>query len=229
MSRFAPGWTMTLVVAVLLPVLVMLGLWQLERAAEVSGYQNRYLERISTTPRMPPASLREADFLRIRLQGEYQPGRHYLVDNRVRGGKPGYWVISRFQADDGRVYLVNRGWLAAPPSRDALPPVSTPTGRLRLLGMIWPDTGLPPLLAPDPWPAAWPKRVQRLDITRMAREGEAVVAAEVRLEPGQPGVLAAAPLDTVFTPERHYGYAVQWFALACVLAVAYLVFGFTRS
>lgn len=31
-----------------------------------------------------------------------------------------------------------------------------------------------------------------------------------------------------FSPERHLGYAVQWFALACALLVIYLVVNFKR-
>jgi cytochrome oxidase assembly protein ShyY1 len=220
---------MTLLVAALLPVLVMLGFWQLDRAADKRRCHDRYVERLSLPPQEFPADLAGADFLRVRLDGGYRAEEQYLVDNRVRDGRPGYWVVTRFLADDGRVYLVNRGWVAAPARRDELPRVPAPAGRLRLMGVVWPDTGLPPLLAPDPWPASWPKRVQRLDVARMAGEGEAVVAAEVRLEPGQPGVLAAAPLAVDFAPQRHQGYAVQWFGLAVVLAVGYLVFGYGRS
>ncbi len=123
----------------------------------------------------------------------------------------------------------NRGWIVAPSARERLPEVPTPDGHVRLVGMVWPDMGLPPLLAADPWPEAWPKRVQRLDVTRMAREGEAVAAAEIRLEAGQPGALEPAPVDVDFRAERHRGYAVQWLALAATLTAAYLVFGFKRS
>ena len=63
----------------------------------------------------------------------------------------------------------------------------------------------------------------------MAVEGEAVYPAEVRLEPGQPGVLEPVPVDFDFRPERHQGYAVQWFSMAAALAVVYVAFGFKRS
>jgi surfeit locus 1 family protein len=226
--RFAPGWGMTLLVAALLPLLIGLGFWQLDRAAEKRDFQQRSLEHLGQPPQPPPVPLHAVDFLRVRLVGEYLDGQHYLVDNRVRDGRPGYWVVSRFRASDGRRYLINRGWLAAPPTRDRLPTVATPAGPVRLVGIIWPDTGLLPLMAGDPWPARWPKRVQRMDVKRMAGEGDGTAAIEVRLEPGQPGVLAAAPLVLDFLPERHQGYAAQWFGLAVVLTVGYLVFGFKR-
>ena len=223
---------MTLLVAALLPGLVALGVWQLDRAAQKSALQARSAERLAMAPQPPPAwpaaSPVGADFLRVRIEGWYRAGEHYLVDNRVRDGRLGYWVVSRFGAVDGRIYLVNRGWVAAPADRARLPAVPAPPGRVRLVGVVWPDTGLPPLLRDDPWPADWPKRVQRLNVARMAGEGESVVSAEVRLEPGQPGVLEPVPVDFDFRPERHQGYAVQWFAMAAALAIAYVAFGFQR-
>lgn len=220
---------MTVAVILMLPVLVSLGFWQLHRAAEKRGYETRYLEHLGMPAQPPPASWQNAGFLRVRLQGHYQTGHYYLVDNRIRDGRVGYWVVSRFQADDGRVYLVNRGWIAAPASRDQLPAAPAPDGHVRLVGVAWPYMGLAPLLAPDPWPDGWPIRVERLDVARMAAGDASVVPVEIRLEAGQPGVLAAAPVDVDFNPERHQGYAVQWFAMAVTLAILYVVFGFKQS
>lgn len=216
-------------------MLVALGAWQLERAAEKRAYQARYFDRVGDLPHAPPASLADAGFARLRLLGRYQAGRDYLVDNRPRRGQPGYWVVSRFAADDGRVYLINRGWLAAPPDRSVLPDVPTPVGPVSLQVVVWPDMGLPPLLAEDAWPPHWPKRVQRLDVARMATDHDGgagpgrVVAAELRLEPGQPGVFEPVPVDLAFDPERHQAYAAQWFGLALVLAAGYVILGLRRE
>jgi surfeit locus 1 family protein len=219
---------MSAFVAVMLPLVIALGFWQLERADEKRWYQTRQLDRMTGFPQAPPHVIdAESAFLRVAVEGEYRPGRHYLVDNRVHGGRPGYWVISEFAATDGRVWLVNRGWLAGPPSRESLPLVPTPEGEHRLVGVLWPDTGMPPLLAADPWPTHWPKRVQRLDIARMAEE-PGVVAAEVRLEPDEPGTFVPAPLDVSFSPAVHQGYALQWFGLGVALAIGYVIFGFKR-
>ena len=233
---FQPGWGLSLAVVAMLPVLLALGVWQLQRAEEKSGYQSRYYDQLAQPPR-PLAALTEpltnAGFARVVLTGRYQPGRDYLVDNRTRHGQPGYWVVSRFAGQDGRIYLVNRGWIAAPPRREALPDVVTPAGPVTLQAVVWPDLGLPPLLAEEAWPSRWPKRVQRLDVARMAADpgqpgtGPApVVAAELRLEPGQAGVFVAAPVDPGFVPERHQAYAAQWFGLAAVLLAGYVILGF---
>jgi len=216
---------MTLFVALMLPVVLGLSVWQLQRAAEKSGYEAAYYDRLGMLPDSPPARPGPGHaFMRIRLRGEFVEGRHYLVDNQVRQGRPGYWIVSEFLATDGRRWLVNRGWLPAPQTREELPPLPTPDGSVDLVAVVWPDTGLVPLLAPDPWPEGWPRRVQRLDVARMAANDPAVVPVEVRLEPGQPGVYAPAPVDVDFSPQRHYGYAFQWFALGVALLIGYLIF-----
>jgi len=227
--RWHPGWKMTGFVVIMLPVLIGLAWWQLDRAEEKRWYEARQLARMGQPPQAAPAALQvDSAFLRVLIEGFYQPGEHYLVDNRVHGGRPGYWAVSRFEAQDGRIWLVNRGWIAGADTRGSLPEVPTPSGLVRLVGVLWPDTGMPPLLAPDPWPAEWPKRVQRLDIGRMAEEDPATVPVEFRLEAGEPGGFVPAPVDVGFSPAVHHGYAFQWFGLAMALLTGYLIFGFRR-
>jgi surfeit locus 1 family protein len=219
---------MTAFLLVMLPVTVALGSWQLDREADKLALQTAYYERLGGLPMTAPQRLEGLDFARVRLTGRYLPGRHYLVDNRTDRGRSGYWVVTVFEGTDGRRWLVNRGWVAAPSRREQLPEVPTPDALQTLIGVVWPDTGLPPLLADDPWPETWPRRVQRLDIARMAGLDGGTEPVEVRLEAGQPGVFSAAPVDVDFAPERHRGYAVQWFSLAGVLLMGYLIFGFSR-
>ena len=49
---------------------------------------------------------------------------------------------------------------------------------------------------------------------------------QLRLEGDQAGALAPPPLEVTVRPEKHTGYAVQWFALAAVLVVAFVCYGF---
>ncbi|MEX5669781.1 SURF1 family cytochrome oxidase biogenesis protein, partial [Pseudomonas neuropathica] len=50
MKRFRPGIVPTLVVALLLPLLVSLGFWQLSRGAEKSALLQTYAERRVAEP-----------------------------------------------------------------------------------------------------------------------------------------------------------------------------------
>jgi cytochrome oxidase assembly protein ShyY1 len=226
--RWTPGWRMTLLVAVSLPCLIGLGVWQLERAAQKHDYEALYFERMAAAPVPMPESLADIGFRRVVLTGTFDAEWHFLVDNQVHQGRPGYWVISAFRANDGRVWLVNRGWTAAPPRREALPGLITPADPVRITGVVWPDMGLVPLLGEDPWPSSWPKRVQRVDPERMAGTIGAAAPVEIRLEADQPGALVPAAAAHDFRAARHEGYAVQWFGLAGVLVIGYIIHGFRR-
>ena len=221
----------------MLPVVAGLGFWQLERAAEKQALEDGYFDRMGMLPVIPPARLDAGSkdplattaFLRVKLAGHYEADRHFLLDNQIRKGVPGYGVISSFRHADGRRFLINRGFMAATGERSTLPEVPTPEADVVLIGALWPDLGLLPLLKEDLWPATWPKRVQRRNLARMADQLHNAVALEVRLERGQPGVFVAPRVDSVVSPAKHLGYAVQWFGLALVLVVGFTIYGFRRN
>lgn len=227
-ARWSPGTRMTVFVAVMLPLVLSLAFWQLDRRGEKLAYEAQYFDRMGMLPVTPEPAGPYAPFTRLRLQGRYEPTHSFLVDNQVHQGRAGYRVVTSFADQSGRRWLVNRGWVAAAESRAQLPVFDTPEETVALVAVVWPDTGLPPLLGDDPWPTAWPKRVQRLDVAQMAARLEAAQPLEVRLEGGQPGVLAAADLGVDFNPSRHLGYAVQWFGLALALIAGYVIYGFRR-
>ncbi|MFV2091443.1 MAG: SURF1 family protein, partial [Pseudomonadales bacterium] len=153
---------MTLFVVLLLPVVVGLGFWQLDRAEEKRSYEEAYLDRISALPVAPSQTLEDLkDFERLRLTGRFEPGRYFLLDNQTRQGAVGYAVISSFVAEDGRRWLVNRGFIEGDMHRQRLPVVVTPPGEVSLIGVLWPEVGLLPILGEDEWVAGWPKRIQR--------------------------------------------------------------------
>lgn len=240
LRRFAPGWRMSLFVLIMLPILLSLGNWQLRRGAEKEALETDYLARSGALP-IDAKSLASVDrdtlaFARLRLRGQYLPQQYYLIDNQVLDGTVGYWVLHRFESEDGRLWLVNRGFTKAAEQRAQLPAIATPTGPQTLVAIVWPDTGLVPEFgqssAADQRPAAagsvWPQRRQRLDARAMAAEHPRGQAVELRLEYGQPGVLQPAPSAFASGADRHRGYAVQWFGLAAVLMIGFVLFGLRR-
>lgn len=223
---FRPGWKMTLFAGLLLPVVLSLGMWQLSRAEEKRRFENAYLDRIGALAVAPGAEL--VAFQRLRLSGEFEQGRDFLLDNQIRNGEIGYGVISVFRTDDGRGWLINRGFLPGDRARRSLPEVMSPAGALTLTGLVWPELGLLPVFGEDRWAEGWPKLIQRIEVERMAAAAGDVESLEIRLEAGQPGVFAAAPTELNMPAAKHTGYAVQWFGLAAALAVGFVVFGFRK-
>jgi len=224
--RFRPGWKMTLFTALLLPVVLSLGVWQLGRAEEKRQFEAAYLDKIGALAVAPGEAV--ADFQRIRITGQYEAGRNFLLDNQIRDGQIGYGVVSVFRAEDGRGWLINRGFIAGDRARRSVPEISSPSGSVTLTGLVWPELGLLPVFGDNVWPTGWPKLVQRIEVARMAALFENMAAVEVRLEAGQPGVFAAAPTELNMPAAKHTGYAVQWFGLAAALSIGFTVFGFRR-
>ena len=223
--RFKPGLRMTLFVLVFLPLTVSLGLWQLERAQEKRDMQTSYLSQLTMLPVAPSAELEMRDFMRLRLRG-YLREEVFLVDNQVLARQAGYWVVQVLEQHDGQRWLVNRGYTQAPESRAELPDIQPVAEAVDVVGIVWPDTGLVPLLAGDPWSGNWPERVQRLNVTRMAEVTEAR-PFEIRLEQSALA-MQPAPFVTVLSEDKHLGYAATWFGLAIALLALYIYSGIPR-
>jgi surfeit locus 1 family protein len=142
-------------------------------------------------------------------------------------GRVGYRVLTPLRTSLGLV-LVDRGWVAAPPRRDELPEVSvsdelrTLTGRLDEL----PRAGISLAALGG---AGWPQRLSYPDLPTLKRlYGEPLdekiilldaAATDGYLRDWRPGGLP---------PERHFGYAVQWFGLALAILVIYVVVNLKR-
>ena len=222
MKKFTPGWRMTVFVIVMLPLLLGLGYWQIQRGALKRDLENQYLEKLTQLPRLISADMMSQPFQALKLNGRYQP-ETFLVDNQISRGRVGYWVYQVF--DDttiGRV-LINRGFIASE-VRDQLPQVPVPTESLVLVATVWPELGLIPAFGSQDWSPGWPKRIQRVNVSRMAVAASAW-PAELRLEAGQAGVLEPAPFASRLSDDKHRGYAATWFGLATALMAGYLFLG----
>mgnify|MGYP001317389686 FL=1 len=217
---------MTGFVIVMLPLLLSLGNWQVQRGALKRDLESQYLEKLTELPKPVSVDVMSQPFQALKLNGRYQP-ETFLVDNQVSSGKAGYWVFQAFDEESfGRV-LINRGFIAST-TRDRLPQVPMPDETVALVATVWPELGLIPAWGPQEWSGDWPKRIQRVNISRMAVAATAW-PAELRLEAGQPGVLEPAPFASRLSDDTHRGYAATWFGLATALVLGYLFLGFSAS
>lgn len=156
MKRFRPGIVPTLVVAILLPLLVSLGFWQLSRGAEKSALLQSYTERRAAEPMASTELQHTVDpaFRRVRLHGQFDAEHSLLLDNRQRDGKVGVELLQPFHDQaTGLWLLVNRGWLPWPDRRTP-PQFTTPTQALSLDAWVYVSPARPfscmPIRAPRP-------------------------------------------------------------------------------
>ena len=171
--RFRPTPIPTLVVIILFPILVGLGFWQLDRAEQKRVIQAEYDARSQDAPVGIGPRLQDADTLRfyhVTTKGSYDSNYQVLIDNRVQAGQVGYYVITplRIPGGDMRV-LVNRGWIRLGASREDLPEIDTPTGRLTIDGVATvPSENVFQLAEPPALTGEWKTVWQHMDMKRYA-------------------------------------------------------------
>lgn len=213
----------TVLTLVLMPLLLMLGNWQLHRAAEKRAIEAKLQRRQNQAPLNFSEVEANGDlaFLPVRLAGRFDNDHTFLLDNRVYRGQLGYQVLTPLRTDGGRWVLVNRGWIQGSPDRRNLPRVPPVAGRIETRGSIYVPPGRPFLLAEQRFDqVSWPLVVQAVEVDKFAGVlGRQLFPSVVRLEAGAPGALRIDWQPISVRPEKHIAYAVQWFAMAAALAV----------
>lgn len=227
MKPFRPGLVPTLVVLALLPGLIALGCWQLRRADEKRVLLDTYAERRVEAPLAIAQieQLPDPAFYRVQLHGRFDSEHSLLLDNRLRDGRAGVELLQPFHDQaSGRWLLVNRGWLPWP---DRRVPVAfdTPAQALTLQASVYVTPGSAFQLHADPVGEQWPQLLTAIDAGQLWQQlGRDGFAHELRLEPGPASYRLDWPV-VAMGPEKHLGYAVQWFALSAALVLLYLYFG----
>ncbi|HEY0962425.1 MAG TPA: SURF1 family protein [Pseudomonadales bacterium] len=230
LRQFRFDWKLTLLTALLLPLLLSLGSWQLRREQEKLQLQEQYAARESEAPVSLAALDPDADlqYRRVEFSGEYDNAHSFLLDNRIHQGQVGYEAITPVLTTNGGLVLVNRGWLPQGATRADLPELRAVDGRVDLRGSVYVPVGKPLVLGSAEAGDAWPRIVQTLDVPAMATDAghaeRALFPYSVRLDEGMPGVLVRDWPVISTTPEKHRAYAVQWFAMAAMLLALYLYY-----
>ncbi|RDE24521.1 SURF1 family protein [Motiliproteus coralliicola] len=217
--------------ALLLPILLGLGFWQLERAEQKQQLLER-LQHSAAAPQLPSTAVTLPYPVKIRARLD----RRFplLLDNRTRDGRVGYELLLPFEEVSTGLYgVVNLGWVAASFDRQQLPDTTALVRDLAdqdhtLAGLlVATDSGL--MLSADRWSADWPKRIQQVDLNRLQELWQRpVYSAVLRLQ--QPLIDADTNWSVSVMPAyKHQGYALQWFALALLLAGYLFWWGWRRS
>ena len=228
---FHPEWRITLFCVLLIPLFVGLGFWQLQRAEEKAVLSASF-EVLREQPPAPLASLWSKPaaalaYIPVEFSGTFLRDEYILLDNRMQGGQFGYEVLAIVQLENGTGVLINRGWLAGDPSRQSLPRVPEVAGEVTIRGHIYVAPGAPYLLAAQRFDAGWPKRIQAVEMDKLAPLVETLLTERlfpypVRIDAGEPGALSVDWQVINVSPQKHHGYAVQWFTMAAVLFLFYL-------
>ncbi len=224
-------WRITLFTLALLPMLISLGFWQLQRAEEKAQLAVAF-EAQQSRPPVPLAEVWEHSpqdlaYLPVMLNGRFLEDQYFLLDNRMQQRRYGNEVLAVFELDSGGLALVNRGWVPADPSRQRAPQVPASAGTVRITGHVYVSPGEPYLLADEDLDSGWPKQIQAVEMDKISHilqvGSEPLFPYPVRIDADQAGALSVDWQVINVSPQKHHGYAVQWFSMAVVLALIYLL------
>lgn len=231
-ARYTKGTAGLVIFAMIMtPLLIGLGLWQLSRADEKQALIKRQAEGdqekiqlaiLDVVDRNSQSLSAETwNYKKVEAKGHYDKTTYALLDNRTRNGIAGYEVINLFRADSGNLLWVNRGWIKAPLYRDQWPVIKAVTGDVVISGSIHIQSEQNFTLAAAETTNQWPRRIQGLDINALNTELEHdSYPFTLRLaDDEQPGALQTGWRIPTMSPDKHFGYAFQWFSLAVVLVV----------
>ncbi|MBV1932535.1 MAG: SURF1 family protein [Porticoccaceae bacterium] len=219
---------------VFFPLTLTLGFWQLQRADEKGAILTAQEQRINSAP-VEFSGVATADqnqFRNVIARGGIDSQRIFLVDNLVRRGRPGYEVLSPLKVNvegEDQWLLVNRGWLPGGQDRSVLPtvpPFLAKETSVEISGYLYRSPGKRVVLKDEIWPSnTWPLVIQAIDMVKISRHlGHAVYPYTLRLVE-QAGDIGQEPTLEIgwevinMAPEKHIGYAVQWFLMALALLV----------
>jgi surfeit locus 1 family protein len=219
---FAPGAGFTLLALALALGCVRLGFWQWHKWLHANEAWTRFERGADTVQPLGTRALAEvALFQRVSLRGRLDPEHQFLLDNRPWRGEDGYEVLTPFtRADDGRVLLVDRGWVPFSGSRRRLPAVGfadpgslTLSGRVAQLPSAGLASGRAPPAAADPWPkvTSFPTPAELA-----AALGRPLPARILLLDPQAPLGYVRDWHPPGLLPLRYLAYAIQWWCFAAL-------------
>jgi cytochrome oxidase assembly protein ShyY1 len=213
-----------IITLIVFSLLINLGLWQSSRAIE----KEQRLSRITSLNTTSPISLQQVVSLSntenindfpVQASGRFVAEKIFLLDNQVSGGRLGYQVLQILTTEKNAV-LVNLGWVQGSINRQELPEISGYRGEVSFASKVRLVEPNIQLMAQDFSSFQWPLRVQQIELDKFS----------VLLDkPLLPFVLYVNETELigykkdwqaiVMPPEKHRGYAFQWFSLA----IAWLV------
>ena len=209
-------------------VMVFLGVWQLDRMEQKQQRLDSIAQKYTTAPMHPfdvADQWQDVRDVPVQFRGELQTTQLIFLDNQITNGTSGYDVLVPV-ITRGRPVLVNLGWVAASASRAELPTVELPTGQVVIEGVIT-QPGLNPLIKETQQQFNdFPLRVQQIDIPLFNQQWASrlpdMVVERLSSQP-QMSRFVTNWQPVVMSPQKHLGYAIQWFGLAIAAVVIFII------
>jgi len=229
--QFRPRWRWLAAALLGATAFVLLGNWQLRRADERRALAAAHAAALrAPAVALPGRPIEASDYAlrRVAVRGTFVPAQTVYLDNRIRRGRVGYEIVTPLRIAGSALHVVVlRGWVAGAGTRETLPAVPTPPGEQRIEGVAL--AAIPQRY--EPKGAAPAGRVwQNLSVERFAAaSGLALQPILLEQHSASPDGLARDWPPVGAGAEKNENYALQWYSLAALALVLWIVLSFRRD
>lgn len=217
-----PAWLPYLVGTILVVQFAGLSAWQISRGFEKRADRDAFRSEASFARFKDGVEVRP--YQAIEARGAFDNSRQFLLDNMILNSRYGFHVLTALDlGEDEPLLIVNRGWIektGPTPDMEALAArIETDSARRTVRGRVsnLPKPGMrmgEAILDRESWPqlAVFPTVVD-LE-TSLGRDVQPFV---LLLDPEDEGGYLRHWVPEEMGPGKHFGYALQWFAMGAVL------------
>ncbi|MFZ6800952.1 SURF1 family protein [Undibacterium sp. Di24W] len=213
---------------------ISLGNWQTRRAEEKEVLAQLIQEQMRRPAEILTKSSVLADlpaFQRLKLRGQFVSGWPLYLDNRPLHGVAGFYVLMPFKLQDSDVtILVARGWRQRNPAeRTKMPELLTNEGPMELEGVIRDHLDRTMQLGQSEILKAG-AIIQSLSLVDLRKQSGLKIVDKVLEQTSDmnDGLVRDWPKPSVGS-DKHRAYAFQWYGLALMAAIFFVVTGIRRG
>jgi len=232
--HFNPGIVSSLVTAALLYIMMSLGFWQADRAEFKDTLQQKIVERKKLSPvdfEELPSSSESRRYHPLKFVGEFDAQHSFLLDNITLNRQVGYHVFTPVKIDESKAILVNRGFVPQGKTRDQLPEIDAPDGKIVLQGLLDLTPSKTLVLAENVQETdRWPVVLQYIDLKEINQLlGYELYDMVLWLDPDEAASFEYDLPVLNLNAAKNSGYAFQWFAMSLALSIIYIVVNTKRT
>ena len=229
--HFIANWRFGILALLFCLFFSRLGFWQLARADEKEQLLVTQHQQTTQAPiNWQSGNALPVQYQPIHVRGYFMPVT-LLLDNQHYQHQFGYDVLSPLVVEKGKVILIDRGFVPANSNREIVPAITMPAGEIEVVGSAY-------FPSDKNWALGniFDRKQVNLTVIELVDARivgqflhKSVYPFIIRLRPESAhGFIREWPV-VAMSPSRHLGYAVQWFAMALVILMLYVILNIKKK
>ena len=221
---------LTLLMVVVAPLSVVAADWQFNRWESRKSLNALVLANSSGAPEPIAALVAEGgavepsrEWRQVTATGRYLQDQSLLVRRQVVNGRTGFIVVTPLATADGRVVVIERGWIAQGVSGSVVVPPAAPSGTVTVTGRLRPAVAGEGPVRPDDLPPQQVNWVDPLAIaTAAALPGYDAIVEQIGATPPDSALLTPRPPPEM-SEGSHLSYVGQWALIGLASIIIWVI------